>query len=273
MIESDIPPAQTARRAPMKRRFAGLRAISALVLREMATTHGRSPGGYLWAVLEPAAGIALLSLLFSTGFRNPPIGISFPIFYASGMLPFVFFTDVQHKVATALIYSRQLLAYPTVTFMDAILARFIINTMTQIMVGYFILTGCIVLFDNRATPNLQVIFSAYALTALLSIGVGVMNCYLFTRFNVLQRVWSILMRPMFILSCIIFLFETVPQPYRDMLWYNPLVHVVGMMRRGFYSTYDATYVEPLYVAGIGLGGMALGLVLLRRYHRDLLDNF
>ena len=46
-----------------RRRFASLRAIAALVLREMSTTNGRSPGGYLWAILEPAAGIALLTIV------------------------------------------------------------------------------------------------------------------------------------------------------------------------------------------------------------------
>ena len=29
----------------------------------MGTTYGRSPGGYLWAILEPVAGIALLSTM------------------------------------------------------------------------------------------------------------------------------------------------------------------------------------------------------------------
>ena len=38
---------------PTNRRFASFRAIGALILREMATSYGRSPGGYIWAILEP----------------------------------------------------------------------------------------------------------------------------------------------------------------------------------------------------------------------------
>ncbi|MEM7238462.1 MAG: ABC transporter permease [Pseudomonadota bacterium] len=258
---------------PLRRRFASLRAIGALVLREMATTNGRSPGGYIWAVLEPAAGIALLSVVFAAAFRTPPIGISFPMFYSTGMLIFLMFNDLQNKIAQSLLYSRQLLAYPTVTFMDAIIARFALNLMTQLMVGYIILLGCMTLFETRVTPDLPVIVQAYALTALLAIGVGVLNCYLFTRFDVMQRAWSILMRPMFILSGIIFLFEMIPAPYADFLWYNPLIHVTGLMRRGFYSTYEAAYVSPLYVIGLSLVCLTLGLVLLRRHHRDLLTRF
>ena len=36
------------------------------------------------------------------------------------------------------------------------------------------------------------------------------------------------------------------------LWYNPLAHIIGEMRAGFYGTYQADYVSGPYVFGIGL---------------------
>ncbi len=258
--------------AAKRRRFATLRAIVALMLREMATSYGRSPGGYLWAVLEPAAGIALLSLVFTAMFNTPPLGISFPMFYATGMLPFIMFSDVQGKVASSLLYSKQLLAYPTVTYLDAILARFLLNIMTQILVAYLIFSFCIMAFETRVTLDLVVIIQAFSLAALLGLGIGTLNAYLFIRFPIAQRAWSILMRPMFLVSCIFMLFETLPHPYKDWLWYNPLVHVIGLMRRGFYGTYDATYASPLFVIAVSLVCMAAGLLLLRRQYQDLLTR-
>lgn len=255
-----------------RRRFASLRAIVALMLREMATTHGRSPGGYLWAVLEPAAGIALLSLVFSISFHAPALGINFSMFYATGMLPFLMFTTVSSTVAQSLNFSRPLLAYPTVTFVDALIARFALNVMTQLMVAYFVLGGIFVLFETRATPNYTVIVTAFALAAALGGSVGTLNAFLMSRFPIWQQAWNIVMRPMFIVSCIFFLFETIPLPYRDWLWWNPLVHVVGLMRRGFYGTYDAPYVSTTYVLVVVLTTLSLGLVFLRRYHRDLLSQ-
>lgn len=272
MTLHSAPPHGQMPRAPHRRSFGSLRAIAALILREMATSYGRSPGGYLWAVLEPVAGITLLSLVFAAAFRAPPMGISFPMFYATGMLPFILFSDVQSKIALSLMYSKQLLAYPTVTFLDALIARFILNLMTQLMVSYLVLTGCILLFDTRVSPDLPVIITAFAMTALLALGIGTLNCFLFTRFSVMQRAWSILMRPMFIISGIFFLFETMPDPYQDYMWYNPLVHVIGLMRRGFYSNYDASYVSLPYVSGLSLVCLCLGLLFLRRYNRDLLNS-
>jgi len=255
---------------PPRRQLASLRAIAALILREMATSYGRSPGGYLWAILEPVAGIALLSLVFSALMRNPALGVNFQMFYATGMLPFLMFTSIEAKVSTALVYSKPLLAYPTVTYLDSLLARFLLDIMTKLLVSYILLVGIAVLFETRITPDLPVIIEAYALMALLGLGIGTLNCYVGTRFPVYRQAWSILMRPMFIISGIFFLFEAIPKPYDSYLWYNPLLHVIGLMRAGFYSTYDAAYVSVPFVLLCALIPLALGLVLLRRYHTDLL---
>jgi capsular polysaccharide transport system permease protein len=80
------------------------------------------------------------------------------------------------------------------------------------------------------------------------------------------------MRPMFLISGVFLLFETVPEPYSNWLWYNPLIHVIGLARRGFYDTYDATYVSQAYVLGVSLVCAALGLLLVWREHRELLNN-
>lgn len=257
---------------PVHRRpLATWRTIGALILREMATTYGRSPGGYLWAVLEPAGGIAVMSLLFSLGFRSPPLGSNFAIFYATGMVPFLMYMDISGKVATAVMFSKQLLAYPAVTYVDALLARFILNTLTQLMVGYIIFTGILVFFDTRTTLELDLIAKGFALTAILGVGVGTMNCFLFSMFPVWQRVWAIITRPLFILSCIFFTFESIPQPYQDILWWIPTVHLTGTFRAAFYTGYDATYVSALYVCGLSGLLTMFGLVFLRRYHRDILN--
>ena len=252
------------------RRFATLRAVLALMLREMATSYGRSPGGYLWAVLEPVGGIAILTLIFSFGFSAPSLGTNFPIFYATGLLPFMMFNSVCNRVSTALLFSKSLLAYPAVTFVDALLARFLVNTVTQAMVAYVVFGGILMMYDTRTLPAPLLIAQSLGLTAALALGVGTLNAYLIARFAVWQVIWSILTRPLFLISGIFFLFNAMPHPMRDVIWFNPLVHVVGIMRAGFYPTYNAQYTSTTYVLMVSLVTFAVGLMLLRRSHRDFL---
>lgn len=274
MVETRSTPALPPVLKPVAktRRFTAPRAIAALVLREMASTYGRTPLGYLWAVLEPVAGIALLTIVFSLGFRSPPLGTNFPIFYASGLVPFLLYMDISNKVMESLRYSRQLLVYPRVTFMDALLARFLLNLLTQLLVAYILFTGIVFFFDTRTAPDLPAIGLGLLMAASLALGVGTLNCLLTGLMPAWQRVWAIMNRPLFLISCIFFLFEAVPEPFRSILWYNPLVHVVGQTRSGFYPYYDAPYVSPSYVFCIALVCLLFGLVFLRRYVRLIFND-
>ena len=56
-----------------------------------------------------------------------------------------------------------------------------------------------------------------------------------------------------------------------MLWYNPLIHVIGLMRKGLYPTYSGQYISMVYVFGLSLVLIFMGVVLLGRYHREILD--
>ena len=254
------------------RRFATSRAVSALMLREMSTTYGRSPIGYLWAVLQPVAGIALLTILFSLVLRAPPMGRSFQVFYATGFIPFVVYQEVNSKLAMAIQFSRQLLVYPSVTMVDALIARFVLNFLTQLLVAFVVLGGLLMLVEHQVVLDLPAIALSFAMVAALSIGIGVMNAFLYGVLPSWVRVWAIINRPLFLISGAIFLFDDIPQPYQDYLWYNPLVHPIGQMRHGFYPYYEAAYVSPIYVFSLSFGLTALGLVFLRRYGLDILNN-
>jgi capsular polysaccharide transport system permease protein len=266
-----LAPPQVPRRTG-RRRFPTLRAILALMLREMSTSYGRSPGGYAWAVAEPVLGVAFLSVVFSLIFRTPPVGQSFPMFYATGIVPFFMFNDLHNKVSQSLMYSRNLLTYPTVTFVDALIARFCVNAITQVMIAYILLAGAMVLFEGPMNVEMVHVVMGLIMASVLALGIGTLNAYVFSRIPTLQQAWSIMMRPLAIFSCVVIVYDGIPQPYRGWLWWNPILHCVGEVREGFYDSYDAYYVTYTYVFAVALSCMALGLLLLRAHHREILAN-
>ncbi|ETW12732.1 ABC-2 type transporter [Roseivivax marinus] len=269
MTDASLPPLPQTPARPPRRRFATARVVAALMLREMSTTYGRSAMGYIWAILEPVAGILLLTAIFSLGFRSPPIGSNFAIFFASGIMPFNAFKDIDTKVAQSQRFSRALMEYPGVTFIDTIIARVLLNSITQALIAFVVFTGIIYLYDLDMIMDVTQIAIAFAMAIFLALGIGCLNSYFVTVYPVWERVWAILNRPLFLLSCVIFLFDTIPQPYRDWLWWNPLIHIVGRSRDGVFATYDASYVSNLYVCSVAAISLAVGLILLRRYHREM----
>jgi capsular polysaccharide transport system permease protein len=276
--DPDAPPGDRAQAVPLRppgraRRFKSARAILALIMREMQTTYGRSAGGYAWALLEPIGGIALFTFILSTGFRirTPGLGTNFPLFLATGLLLLGMFLQISSRIAQSLNFSRPLLFYPAVRYSDPLVARFILNFLTQLLVVYIIMVGILTIYDLGVILDFGQIALGLALTGLLALGIGTLNCFLFSLYPILQNVWSIVTRPLVLVSTVFFTFETIPRQYQDIAWYNPLVHVIGLMRRGFYAGYDAPWVSPFYVGLVGGGTLVVGLALLQRYHRKLLQ--
>ncbi|WP_051201669.1 ABC transporter permease [Paracoccus aminophilus] len=249
-----------------------LRIISALMLREMTTTHGRSAGGYLWALVEPVLGIALLSTIFGLSVKNPGLGSNFPLFYASGFLPFVMFNDMSNKIAASIRFSKPFMAYPSVTFMDAMLARAILNALTHCTVILIVICGIFVIFQLPVQVRLGPVLESLLLLVMLAFGVGTLNCYLITAFPIWERAWNIITRPLFLVSGIFFTMEMMPQAGRDILWYNPIIHCIGLFRRGLYPTYEGAYISKTYVAGVSITLLFFGLLLLLRNYRTLMEN-
>ena len=248
------------------------RNITALILREMSTRYGKNPGGYLWAFLEPLGAILVLSIAFSVLFRNPGLGSSFILFYATGFVPFWVYQQVSSTVSRAIVFSRPLLMYPIVRWTDAIFARAILNSLTAIFAGYIIIGVFVILEDVHVVVRVIPALSAVLLALYLGFGIGVLNCALMGLWPTWGIVWSIITRPLFIVSGVLFLFDHLPLFAREILVWNPLVHVIGLSRVGFYPTYNPNYISVLYVLTWATVTTLVGMILMARYHRYILNR-
>jgi capsular polysaccharide transport system permease protein len=177
-----------------------------------------------------------------------------------------------NKVADSIAYSRALLSYPSVTFFDAILARFLLNLLTDLLVLYIVIAGIMLFFDTRTSPDLPQMALGLAMLTALAFSLGVLNCFLNWAVPVWSRIWSLTTRPLFFVSGILFLVEDMPAPYSTWLMWNPLVHGIGQLRKGLYPYYDAPYVDVMYVFTISLVAGALGLLFLQRFALDIMNR-
>ncbi|MEL6679036.1 MAG: ABC transporter permease [Pseudomonadota bacterium] len=252
-------------------RFQSVRVLFALIMREMTTRYGRSFGGYAWAILEPVGFIVVLAVAFGLLIKTPALGTSFVLFYASGFIPYHYFMEISGSTGGAVQVNRPLMQYPSVTPIDAVIARFLLSLLTLFVVTCLIFGG---IFAFVAAP--QVIRAKYfllsiSLGALLGLGIGTMNTVLFAFVPVWRQIWSIITRPLFIISGIFYTYDSMPEVIRTILWYNPLIHVVGYARMGLYPYYGGDYLSWAFPGLIGLGFLVTGLYLLIRHKSFIID--
>jgi len=259
-IRGDMPP------------FTPFRAITALMLREMGSTYGDSPGGYVWAIVQPIGMILILSVGFSLLIKSPSLGSSFLMFYATGFLAYDLFNQIMKAVLDALKYSRAMLSYPRVIWLDAILARFFLNSLTYLSVFCIVISGVLLFEQTRTVITIQPILIGLTLCMLIGLGVGMSNCLLIGLFPVWKTIWKVLTRPLLIASGVLFILEDMPTKVQNILWWNPIIHATGLVRTGFYPNYDANYVSLIYCFGIAMTLITFALLMLWHKHEKILNR-
>ncbi len=237
-----------------------LSIIAALIIREMITRYGNKFGGYMWAVLDPVLTIGILTLVFSAIARVPPLGRSFVLFFATGYFAFYIYRSMQEQISKAVSSNRALLSYPIVQPYDAIVARVILQVATLFAVS-LVLFGTIGIYVEISV-NVEPVLTASSIAVLLGLGVGASNIVWFHLSSTYNQIWNVINRPAFMVSGVFFLPENIPSPYRDILMWNPMIHVVGLFRTGFYPTYRAPYIDMNFIVGLAVFSVTFGFILV-----------
>lgn len=241
------------------------RVIGALLIREMITRYGRSPGGYIWALIEPAGMIILLSLAFSQFIHLPPLGTSFILFYATGYLPFHAYADIAMTTGQSVKVNKSLLHLPMIRPIDTIISRYLLGLLTLIIVSFIIFAAMLYFTDDRVSFSPAPLLVALFTASFLGLGAGTLNAILFQFFPAWERVWPIISRPLFLVSGVFYTVESLPSAAQSIIVWNPLVHVIGTARMAFYPSYNGDYIDLLYVFAIAIGSFLIGAGLLTRH--------
>lgn len=249
-----------------------LRVVAAMIVREMSTRFGRKPGGYVWALLEPAGYIAMMTVIFGAISRAPALGTSFILFFATGYLGYQLYQAKVAYLSAAVRANKALLTYPNVAPIDTVTARLILQTMTTSLVSVAVFSAIFVTLPSVPQINWAHIIEAEGAAALLSLGVGLFNCVMFIRYALYEQVYGIVMRPMFLLSGVFFLPDSMAPPYRDFLLYNPLCHVIMLFRTGFYPEYRAVGLDSAYLYQVAAVALLVGMAVFTFSRRTLRND-
>jgi capsular polysaccharide transport system permease protein len=250
--------------------FIQLNVIHALVLRETRTRFGEHQLGYLWALIEPMLWIGSFWGLYYFGARAAPHNLDVVGFLATGVLTFEIFDSNVGRIGEAINGNKPLLFYPPVKPLDLVIARAALETGTLTAVFCVVMGGAALLRGEAPrVDNLLQVMLGLGLSAGLGASLGLFLCMLGGLSNVVDRLRGPILRPLFWISALFYTVDDVPSDLRELMLYNPVVHVVETVRDGWFPEYTAHYADPLYPVWFILAFGFLGLLLERVVRRKL----
>ncbi len=243
--------------------------IHALILRETKTRFGKYQLGYLWALLEPIMWMSLFFLMFLFGGRVAPNGMDFVGFMATGMCPFLLFRQTTNQLTRAVSGNKALLFYPQVFPLDLLIARGTLEAASISVVFLLIMGGNAVFGAGTAPAHPVHVITGFAMASLLGAALGTTLHAATLYFPSVENYMSSVLRLMFWVSGIFFTSTELPTQAAALLWWNPALHIVEIVRSGWYGAYHPTIADPGYVLYWMLGFGFIGLTLERISRRRI----
>lgn len=247
-----------------------LRTLHALVLREARVRHGRSRIGYAWAVLEPFAVISVMTLFFSGLGGGRAASTEFPIFFATGVIPFQYFRHASSFVGMSLEANEPLFNYPTVREFDAALSRLLLDTITSLLIATMVFCFLMAVFGASLPAHIGYMLVSFAGLGLLALGIGLNVAALQRRFTMSHYVYNMIMSPAFFVSGVFYSLESVPPDFRDIIIWNPIIHGIEGFRVGYYASFSDQHLSLSYLFFVDLVLIFLGMGQLMLSRRGMM---
>lgn len=209
--------------------------LRVLAWREISVKYKEAAIGILWALLRPAASVAILAVVFGRVARIPGSDELYPLRLMCGLAPWMYFSATVAESATILVSNAPLLT--KVYFPRMLLPlSIVIVGLVDLLVATILLM--LMMFWYGVPPGLGVFFAPLVLVVLvlLAAGVSLWVAALTIRFRDLQYVVPFVLSIGLYASPVVYSLRGVASEYRYALYLNPVAGLIEATRAVVFST-------------------------------------
>ncbi len=242
------------------------RVILALMLRETHTIYGDAKLGYLWVLIQSMFGIGVFWAVREFVGASDPHGMPVAVFLILGFGVWSVISQSISKCMNAVRSNQALLTFPQVTELDVMIGRVMVIYVTQIIVTIALLAVASAMDLAVELNSAGLLYACIFLIPAFSLGMGLLLSSLAVFIPSLERIVPLVIRLLFFASGVFFSVNSFSKDIADILYLNPILHLVELTRCSISYSYPSDGLSLMYVTVITLIVLFLGL-LLERYVR------
>lgn len=239
-----------------------------LVVRDIKVRYRKSILGLVWTVLNPLLMMCVITVVFSTIFKqNIP---NFPIYYLSGSLIFSFNSEATSNAMHSILSNCSLIKkvyLPKYLFPIACVLSSLVN------LAFSLIAMVIVMILTQAPfyPTLLLLPIPIFYTFIFAVGLGMLLAALTVFFRDIAHFYGVFILAWTYFTPIFYPVEILPQAALTLMKLNPMYHYVSYMRNLILYGQVPGVLENLACIAVSLIMLAIGLaVFYRRQDRFVL---
>jgi len=245
--------------------------IFALVLREVRGRFGAKRMGAFWFVFEPLAHVLLLTAIMTIVRQRTIPGMDAPVFLVAGIVPFLLFRNIALRGMEAVNANQGLFAYRQIKPFDCMLARAIVEFFLMACVYVVLIFGLGFWCGYGIGIDRPLEwFGLIGLGLLLGGSMGLIFAAIVDVLPEIRTFIRLLFLPLYLLSGVIVPPWRLPEQMLSWLTWNPLLHLVDLIRAAVFPHYPHTpQISLSYVIECVLVAWFISMAIYRGRHRRM----
>lgn len=239
--------------------------IWALALKDLTVRYKRSVLGFLWALLNPALLMLILTIVFSTISRMPVK--SYAVFLMSTLIPWTFFSQALSYTVESVVGNGDLIKKVYVSKMVFPLAAIIAN-----LINFFLsLIPMLILIAALRFPfHLTWWYVPVPLISLVmfTLGCGFLGATANVFYRDVSHILQIVLSAWFYFTPIIYSLDFISPRLQWMFRFNPLVYSMNGFRLAIYYGILPSLQSVVMSLAMGLITLWIGCTVFRRYQNS-----
>ena len=205
-----------------------------LAWRDVKVRYKQTVLGVAWAVLQPLLSVIVSSLIFGRLAHMPSDGVAYPLFFYAGNLPWMLMASGVGASASSLVGSPNLMTkvyFPRMIIPGAAVLSGLIDFLIASLGLVFLMAR----YGGQVSWQLLLLAPIVALILLLTCAVGGWLAAVNVKYRDVRYVVPFFMQLWFFATPVIYPASLVPEKWRLLLAFNPMVGFIDAFRAACFG--------------------------------------
>ena len=244
--------------------------------RDFVSQYKQTVLGSFWYVLQPLLQSLMFVMVFTKVAKIPTGEIPPTLFYLSGIVCWRYFSECVTKTANTFTSNQGM--FDKVYFPRlAVPISQLITSLVGFSMGLLLFLAFYAWFYFKGAPihpdwRIIVLPVLVIQMAALGLGVGCLISGVTSRFRDLQVMLGFLIQLWMYASCVVYPLKVVPENYRWMYDWNPIVFVIESFRFAFMGEGTVTFHQVAVSAILSIAILFLGLIVFNKVEQTSVDT-
>ena len=246
------------------------------VKRDIIIIYKQTILGPLWFFIQPVMTTIIYIFVFGNIAKLPTDGLPQPIFYLSGIIMWNYFSEC--FLRTSDTFTQNAGVFGKVYFPRLItpISLLISNVLKFLIQLALLFAFCIYYWSSGLDINIQpeiIIFPVLVLLlALIGVGFGLIFSSLTTKYKDLKFLIAFGVQLIMYATPVIYPMSTLPSNIQNILWWNPLTHIIEAFKFSFLGAGSFNLNGLIYSLCFALFVLFSGIIIFNRTEKSFMDT-